>query len=66
MSLHFGLQNASKTHIDPDCLAPWKSVKSSTNQCMVFRVHGIVFQGVNSRQEFLGGGVLRSFLGERH
>ena len=33
-----------KTNIDPDVLAPWKSV--FLYQPVVFRVHGIVFQGV--------------------
>ena len=32
------------TNIDPDVLAPWKSV--FLYQPVVFRVHGIVFQGV--------------------
>ena len=43
--VHFS-NTLPKTYMDPDCLARWKSV--FLYQPVVFRVHGIVFQGVRS------------------
>ena len=53
-----------KTNIDPGPMAPWKIV--FLYQPVVFRVHGIVFQIVNTQRGFpeSQGGLIHDFQGE--